>query len=148
MLLEKKRLLITGVLTPQSIAYAVARTVQEAGAEVVLTSFGKAMGLTEKSARRLPEPADVLELDVNDEAHIGSVATELDRRWGGLDGVLHAIAFRDEPGEVEITAAVEVREPGDRHRELERVPVGPRDQVGRRLGDVVGIGGPQGCFLS
>jgi meromycolic acid enoyl-[acyl-carrier-protein] reductase len=93
MLLEKKRLLITGVLTPQSIAYAVARTVQEAGAEVVLTSFGKAMGLTEKSARRLPEPADVLELDANDEDQIRSVSAELDRRWGGLDGVLHAIAF-------------------------------------------------------
>jgi enoyl ACP reductase len=93
MLLEKKRLLITGVLTPQSIAYAVARTAQEAGAEVVLTSFGKAMGLTEKSARRLPEPADVLELDANDDSQIGAVAGELDRRWGGLDGVLHAIAF-------------------------------------------------------
>jgi enoyl ACP reductase len=93
MLLEKKRFLITGVLTPQSIAYAVARTAQEAGAEIVLTSFGKAMGLTEKSARRLPEPADVLELDANDEGQIGAVASELDRRWGGLDGLLHAIAF-------------------------------------------------------
>ena len=93
MLLEKKRLLITGVLTPQSIAYVVARTAQEAGAEIVLTSFGKAMGLTEKSARRLPEPVDVLELDANDEEQIRSVASELDRRWGGLDGMLHAIAF-------------------------------------------------------
>src|SRR5436190_8489664 len=93
MLLEKKRLLITGVLTPQSIAYAVARTAKEVGAEIVLTSFGKAMGLTEKTARRLPEPADVLELDANDEGQIDSLAAELDRRWGGLDGFLHAIAF-------------------------------------------------------
>src|ERR687888_2057603 len=93
MLLEKKRLLITGVLTPQSIAYDVARIAQEEGAQIVLTSFGKAMGLTEKTAKRLPEPVDVLELDVNDDGQIASVASELDGRWGGLDGVLHAIAF-------------------------------------------------------
>ena len=93
MLLSKKRLLVTGVLTPQSIAYAVARTAQEEGAEIVLTSFGKAMGLTEKTAKRLPEPVDVLELDANDDAQIAAVASELDSRWGGLDGFLHAIAF-------------------------------------------------------
>jgi enoyl ACP reductase len=93
MLLDGKRLLITGVLTPQSIAFAVARTAQEHGAQVVLTSFGKAMGLTEKSARRLPDPPDVLELDANDEAQIEAVAGELQGRWGELDGFLHAIAF-------------------------------------------------------
>lgn len=93
MLLEKKRLLITGVLTPQSIAFAAAQVAQEQGAEIVLTSFGKAMGLTEKSARRLPTPADVLEMDVNDPAHVAAVAEELHGRWGGLDGFLHAIAF-------------------------------------------------------
>ena len=60
MLLEGKRLLITGVLRPQSIAFATAQVCQELGAEVVLTSFGRAMSLTEKSARRLQTPADVL----------------------------------------------------------------------------------------
>ncbi|MBI4260255.1 MAG: enoyl-ACP reductase FabI [Actinobacteria bacterium] len=93
MLLDGKRLLVTGVLTPQSIAFAVARTVQEEGAEVVLTSFGKAMGLTEKTARRLPEPPDVLEMDANDPGQIAAVAAELEGRWGRLDGFLHAIAF-------------------------------------------------------
>jgi meromycolic acid enoyl-[acyl-carrier protein] reductase len=93
MLLEKKRLLITGVLTPQSIAYAVAAAAQEEGAEIVLTSFGKAMGLTEKTAKRLPDPVDVLKLDANDEAQIATVASELDGRWGAVDGFLHAIAF-------------------------------------------------------
>jgi enoyl ACP reductase len=81
------------VLTPQSIAFAVARIAQEEGAEVVLTSFGKAMGLTEKCARRLPDPPDVLELDANDEEQIAAVARELGQRWGGLEGFLHAIAF-------------------------------------------------------
>jgi enoyl-[acyl-carrier protein] reductase I len=93
MLLEDKRLLITGVLTPQSIAFAAARSAQEQGAEVVLTSFGKAMSLTERTARRLPTPADVLEMDVNDDGHLDAVRDEIDRRWGRLDGFLHAIAF-------------------------------------------------------
>jgi enoyl ACP reductase len=92
-LLEGKRLLVTGVLTPQSIAFAVARTVQEEGAEIVLTSFGKAMGLTEKSARRLPSTPDVLEMDANDPSHIERLAGEVESKWGALDGFLHAIAF-------------------------------------------------------
>ncbi|MDP9296636.1 MAG: enoyl-ACP reductase FabI, partial [Actinomycetota bacterium] len=93
MLLENKRLLITGVLTPQSIAFAVAQAAQEEGAEIVLTSFGKAMSLTERSAKRLPTAAEVLEMDANDPAHIRSVTAELTSRWGRLDGFLHAIAF-------------------------------------------------------
>jgi meromycolic acid enoyl-[acyl-carrier-protein] reductase len=93
MLLEGKRLLITGVLTPQSIAFSVARTAQEEGAEIVLTSFGKAMGLTEKSAKRLPDPPDVLVLDANDDEQIAAVAQDLQARWGRVDGFLHAIAF-------------------------------------------------------
>ena len=93
MLLEDKKLLITGVLTPQSIAFHVARVVQEEGGQILLTSFGKAMGLTEKSARRLPDPPDVVEMDVNELEHIERVAGELESRWGAVDGFLHAIAF-------------------------------------------------------
>ena len=93
MLLEKKRLLVTGVLTPQSIAFEAARLAQEQGAEIVLTGFGKALALTQKTARRLPEPPDVLEMDVNDASHIEQVATDLASRWGSLDGLLHAIAY-------------------------------------------------------
>jgi enoyl-[acyl-carrier protein] reductase I len=93
MLLEGKKLLVTGVLTRESIAFAAARSVQEQGAEIVLTSFGRAMGLTEKVARRLPRPPDVLEMDANEPDHVAAVAEELGRRWDGLDGFLHAIAF-------------------------------------------------------
>jgi enoyl ACP reductase len=94
MVLEGRKLLVTGVLTPQSIAFESARVARELGAEVVLTSFGKAMGLTEKSARRLPgEAPDVLEMDANDTGHIEAVAGEIASRWGRLDGFLHAIAF-------------------------------------------------------
>jgi enoyl-[acyl-carrier protein] reductase I len=93
MLLDGKRLLITGVLTDDSIAYAVAERAQHAGAEVVLTGFGRGLRITERMARRLPEPPDVLELDVNAPDDVTTVAAALDERWGALDGVLHAIAF-------------------------------------------------------
>src|SRR2546426_1112370 len=93
MLLENKRLVVTGVLTPQSIAFSVARIAQEQGARIVLTSFGKAMGLTEKCARRLPDPPQVLEMEANDSDHIERLAKEVQTMWGGLDGFLHAIAF-------------------------------------------------------
>jgi len=96
MLLEGKKLLITGVLTPASIAFDSARVAQEQGADIVLTGFGRGMGLTEKTARRLPSPPDVLELDVNQPEHIDALAKELEARWGRVDGALHAIAFAPE----------------------------------------------------
>jgi enoyl ACP reductase len=92
-MLAGKKLLITGVLTRKSIAFAVAREAQLAGAEVALTGFGRTRRMTERAASRLPEPPDVLELDVNSEEDLGGLAAELGGRWGGLDGVLHAIAF-------------------------------------------------------
>jgi enoyl-[acyl-carrier protein] reductase I len=93
MLLQGRRLLITGVLDPRSIAFHVARVAQEQGAEVVLTGFGRGRRLTERAATRLPRPVDVLELDVTDDTQIDAVAAELGSRWGAVDGVLHAVAF-------------------------------------------------------
>ncbi|MGH3441452.1 MAG: enoyl-ACP reductase FabI [Nitriliruptorales bacterium] len=93
MILDGKRLLVTGVLDPRSIAFHIARLAQEQGAEIVLTGFGRARRITETTARRLPDPPDVLELDVTQPADIEAAAKELDRRWGGLDGLVHAVAF-------------------------------------------------------
>ncbi|HZC98994.1 MAG TPA: enoyl-ACP reductase FabI [Actinomycetes bacterium] len=93
MLVDGKRLLITGVLTPGSIAYAVARQALDNGAEVVLTGFGRGRSLTERTARRLPKRVDVLELDATRPEDVSAVREELERRWGHLDGILHAIAF-------------------------------------------------------
>ncbi|HEY2259370.1 MAG TPA: enoyl-ACP reductase FabI [Solirubrobacteraceae bacterium] len=93
MILSGKRLLITGVITKDSIAYHAAEQAQREGASVVLTSFGRVRRMTERAAQRLPEPADVLELDVNRPQDLEAVAEELKQRWGGVDGVLHAIAF-------------------------------------------------------
>jgi len=91
--LEGKRLLITGVLTKGSIAYTVAERAQQESAQVLLTGFGRTRRMTERAAARLPDPPDVLELDVNRPEDFETLAGELDSRWGGLDGALHAIAF-------------------------------------------------------
>ncbi len=92
-MLAGKRLLITGVLTRDSIAWHVAERAQQEGAEIVLTGFGRARRLTERAAKRLPDPPDVLELDVNSDDDLRAVHDELAKRWGRVDGVLHAIAF-------------------------------------------------------
>ncbi len=93
MLVDGKRLLITGVLTPGSIAYAVAKEALDNGAEVVLTGFGRSRSITERTARRLPREVDVMELDATRAEDVEAVCQELARRWGELDGVLHAIGF-------------------------------------------------------
>jgi meromycolic acid enoyl-[acyl-carrier protein] reductase len=92
-MLAGKRLLITGVLTKGSIAYAVAERAQQLGAEILLTGFGRTRRMTERAAARLPEPPDILELDVNKPEDFEALVAELKERWGGLDGALHAIAF-------------------------------------------------------
>jgi enoyl-[acyl-carrier protein] reductase I len=93
MLLDGKRLLVTGVLNDASIAFSVARLAQENGAEVVLTSFGRAMSLTQRTARRLPKEPEVVELDVTNQDHLDNLAGVV---GGRLDGVLHAVAFAPE----------------------------------------------------
>jgi enoyl ACP reductase len=92
-LLDGKRIVITGVLTDASIAFGVARLAQEQGAEIVLTGAGRGLSLTERSARKLPSPPSVLELDVTEPDHLVSVRDTLAERWGAIDGVLHAIGF-------------------------------------------------------
>ena len=93
MLLSDKRILVTGVLNDASIAFAVARRAQQEGAEIVLTSFGRAMSLTQRAARRLPSEPPIVELDVSAPPHLESLA---ERVGGRVDGVLHAIGFAPE----------------------------------------------------
>jgi enoyl-[acyl-carrier protein] reductase I len=92
-ILAGKRLLITGVITKDSIAFHAAEHAQREGAEVLLTSFGRVKRMTERAAQRLPQPVDVLELDVNRPEDLEALTESLRERWGRVDGVLHAIAF-------------------------------------------------------
>jgi meromycolic acid enoyl-[acyl-carrier protein] reductase len=92
-ILDGKRLLITGVLTEDSLAFGVARLASEEGAEIVLSGAGRALSLTKRMARRLPGPPDVLEIDVTVPEQLEAAATELSTRWDRLDGLLHAIGY-------------------------------------------------------
>ncbi len=92
-ILDGKRLLITGVLMDSSIAFHVAKLAQEEGAQVVLTSFGRTMKITQTIARRLPTTPPVIELDVTDQEHLDTLAERTREHLDGLDGVLHSIGF-------------------------------------------------------
>jgi enoyl-[acyl-carrier protein] reductase I len=92
-LLEGKRILVTGVLTDASLGFAVARSAQAEGAEVVLSGAGRGLSLTRRTARKLPEEAEVLEIDVTEPEQLAAAAARLSERWDRMDGMLHAIGF-------------------------------------------------------
>jgi meromycolic acid enoyl-[acyl-carrier-protein] reductase len=92
-LLDGKQILVTGVLTDASIAFAVARAAQREGAEVVLSGAGRGLSLTKRTARKLPTEAEVLEIDVTDPAKVDAAAELLGRKWDRMDGLVHAIAY-------------------------------------------------------
>lgn len=91
-ILDGKTLLISGVITDASIAFAAAKVAQEQGATVVLTGFGR-MSLVERVARKLPVPPPVVELDVTSEDHLAGLAERVREHTDHLDGVLHSIGF-------------------------------------------------------
>src|SRR4051794_41897665 len=97
-MLDGKRILITGVLTDASLAFGVAKLAQEEGAQVVLTGAGRGLSLTQRVARKLPFPADVLELDVTVPGHMEAVAPDLQRRWGAPGGGVPSRGVAPPPG--------------------------------------------------
>jgi len=99
-ILDGKKIVITGVLTDASLAYGVAQIALDEGADIVLTGAGRALKLTQRTARKLKHPNGdeiaVYELDVTVPEHGVAVRDELTERWGHVDGVLHAVAFAPE----------------------------------------------------
>ncbi len=96
-ILTDRCVLVTGVVNTDSIAFSVAATAQRFGAEVVLTGFERDLDRTTAAAAELPTTVDVLELDVTDAGHFVRLGDEVHRRWGRLDGALHAVAFAPRP---------------------------------------------------
>lgn len=92
-LLEGKRILVTGVLVESSIAFHVAKLAQQQGATVILSSFGKQFRLTQAIAKRLPQPAPVVQLDVTNEEDLQALGDRVREHVDGLDGVVHSIGF-------------------------------------------------------
>jgi enoyl-[acyl-carrier protein] reductase I len=92
-ILDGKKILIAGVLTEASIAFSAARIAQEQGATVVLSNFGRALSLCQRIAKRLPQEAPVVELDVTNTEHLSTLADRLREHVDSLDGVVHSIGF-------------------------------------------------------
>src|SRR4026207_82900 len=76
-----------------SIGFAVARVAQEQGATVLISNFGRALGITRRIAQRLPSEPPVLELDVTDDEHLARLPELVREHVDGLDGVVHPIAY-------------------------------------------------------
>ena len=82
MILEGKKILVTGVVNRHSIAFAIAERAQAQGAEVLLTSFGRVKRMTERSAARLDPAPEVLELDVNSDEDIAALTRRAEGALG------------------------------------------------------------------
>jgi meromycolic acid enoyl-[acyl-carrier-protein] reductase len=92
-ILDGKRILVAGVTLDTSIGFATAKVAQEQGATVLISNFGRALGITRRIAGRLPAAAPVLELDVSDPDHLAGLADQVRQHVDGLDGVVHSIAY-------------------------------------------------------
>jgi meromycolic acid enoyl-[acyl-carrier-protein] reductase len=92
-ILEGKRILVAGVTMDTSIGFATARVAQEQGATVLVSNFGRALGITKRIVARLPQEAPVLELDVTDQEHLDRLPDLVREHVDGLDGVVHSIAY-------------------------------------------------------
>jgi enoyl-[acyl-carrier protein] reductase I len=91
--LAGRKLLITGVVNDESIAYATAVAAIEAGADIVLSGLGRDLEATSRAADGLRGDVEVIEADLTDPAHLRRLTDHLDATWGHLDGALHAVAF-------------------------------------------------------
>jgi enoyl-[acyl-carrier protein] reductase I len=92
-LLAGHRILVTGVLTDDSLAFGIAKRALEEGATIALSGAGRGTSLTRRTARKLGDVGEIIELDVTDPAQIASAVTEVQERFGRLDGLVHAIGY-------------------------------------------------------
>ena len=92
-ILEGKNILVAGVTMNTSIGYRVVELAQAEGANVVVSNFGRALGLTGRVLKRLDPVPPLLELDVTDEEHLATLAERVGEHVDHLDGVVHSIAY-------------------------------------------------------
>jgi meromycolic acid enoyl-[acyl-carrier-protein] reductase len=92
-LLRDNRILITGVLTDDSLAFGIAKRALEEGATIALSGFGRGTSITKRTARKLGEVGEIIELDVTDPLQVAAAVEEVTTRFGRLDGLVHAIGY-------------------------------------------------------
>jgi enoyl ACP reductase len=92
-ILDGKTILVAGVTMDTSIGFATAKVAQEQGATVLISNFGRALGITKRIAKRLPTEPPVIELDVTDDDHLARLPDLVREHVDGLDGVVHSIAY-------------------------------------------------------
>jgi enoyl-[acyl-carrier protein] reductase I len=92
-LLSDHRILVTGVLTDDSLAFGIAKRALEEGATLALSGFGRGTSITRRTAKQLGDVGEVIELDVTDPAQIDAAVLEIESRFGRLDGLVHAIGY-------------------------------------------------------
>src|SRR5256884_6740061 len=93
MILQGKRILIAGMSDRRSIGYSIAQEAQKEGAEILLTSFGRMMSITQMTAKKLDPVPEILEMDVTKPDDIAHAVKETEKRWDRLDGLVHSVAF-------------------------------------------------------
>lgn len=94
-LMQGKRGLIMGVANDHSIAWGISRRLAAEGAELAFTYQGEAFGKRVKPLAQSVGSSLVLPADVSDPASLDALFAELQRHWGKLDFLLHAIAHSD-----------------------------------------------------
>ncbi|HUX03364.1 MAG TPA: enoyl-ACP reductase FabI [Acidimicrobiales bacterium] len=92
-LLTNHCILITGVLTDDSLAFGIAQRALEEGATIALSGAGRGISITRRTARKLGDVGEIIELDVTSPEQITSAAHEVEQRFGRLDGLVHAIGY-------------------------------------------------------
>jgi enoyl-[acyl-carrier protein] reductase I len=92
-LLSDHRILVTGILTDESLAFGIARRALEEGATLAISGAGRGTSITRRTAKKLGNVGEVIELDVTDDTQLASAAQEVERRFGRLDGLVHAIGY-------------------------------------------------------
>ena len=94
-LMAGKRVLILGVANDHSIAWGIAKVLHAAGAELAFTYQGEGFGRRVEPLARSLGAEIVLPADVQDPASLDALFAEVGRVWGGLDVLVHAIAYSD-----------------------------------------------------
>ena len=92
-LLSDNRILVTGVLTDDSLAFGIAKRALEEGATIALSGFGRGTSITRRTARKLGDVGEIIELDVTDPDQVSAAVDEVTARFGRLDGLVHAIGY-------------------------------------------------------